>query len=432
VLPKVGIYEFLRDGLTGLPNRVLFDDRLRQALLVGARDLLSVAVLIVEIEQDSEAEHPRGGDCDDAVLEATARRLTSVLRQPDTVCRSGNNGFAVLLAGRTDVDGAAAVAWKILQAVGPAVSLGEVSVQVRACIGIALFPQHGADPEGLLRRANLAMWKAKRSHNGFSLFAPAQKMGTAGHAALVSDLQHCISRGELVLEYQPQIDLATGRTLGVEALVRWTHPSRGLLGPDLFMPLVERSGLIAQLTKWVLDESLHKLRFWRDRAIDLTMSVNLSARSLEGFDIVDTVTELTEFWGVPPDRLTLEITEGALINASAPSVLERLHHMGERLSIDDYGTGYSSLAYLQRLPFHEIKIDKSFVIDLASTPESATIVRSTVELGHNLGLTVCAEGVENASTQQMLIEYGCDAAQGYFISRPLPAEAFLSWLAESS
>jgi predicted signal transduction protein with EAL and GGDEF domain len=385
-------------------------------------------VLIVDTVQHRQSGRSESQECDDGVLKAVARRLTGVLREPDTVGRLGHDGFGVLLAGKTDADGAAAVAWKILKALEPAVVVCGQNVDVKASIGISLFPQHGADPEGLLRRASLAMWDAKRSKNGFALFAAAHDEGAAGHAALMTDLQHCIGRDELVLDYQPQIDLATGRTLGVEALVRWAHPSRGRLAPDLFMPLVERSGLIAPLTKWVLDEALHQLRQWRDCAIDLTMSVNLSARSLEGFDIVDTVTELTESWDVPPDKLTLEITEGALINASAPAVLERLQHMGERLSIDDFGTGYSSLAYLQRLPVHEIKIDKSFVIDLESGAESAKIVRSTIELGHDLGLKVCAEGVEDASAQEMLIDYGCDVAQGYFISRPLAADSLVAWL----
>jgi diguanylate cyclase (GGDEF)-like protein len=384
----------------------------------------------VDIMQQRETVGVEGQDCDDGVLKTVARRLTGALREPDTVGRLGQDGFGVLLAGKTDVDGAAAVAWKILKALEPAMVVGGQNVEVKASVGISLFPQHGSDPEGLVRRASLAMWDAKRAKNGFALFASAHDEGAAGHAALMSDLQHCIDRDELVLAYQPQVNLATGRTLGVEALVRWTHPNRGLLGPDLFMPLVERSGLIGPLTKWVLDAALHQLRQWRDCAIDLTISVNLSARSLEGFDIVDTVTELTETWDVPPDKLTLEITEGALINASAPAVLERLQHMGERLSIDDFGTGYSSLAYLQRLPVHEIKIDKSFVIGLASGAESATIVRSTIELGHDLGLTVCAEGVEDASAQEMLIDYGCDVAQGYFISRPLPAAGFVAWLGQ--
>jgi diguanylate cyclase (GGDEF)-like protein len=412
--------------VTGLPNRVLFHDRLRQAVLVAARESRPVAVLIVDVMQYRDVDP--GHDCDDGVLKAVSRQLTGVLRKPDTVGWLGNDGFGVLLTGSTEVDGAAGVAWKILHALEPVTAVGGRSVQVKASIGIALFPQHGADPEGLLRRASLAMWEAKRSQSGFALFAAAQDEGAAGHAALMSDLQHCIDRDELVLDYQPQIDLATGRTLGVEALVRWIHPSRGLLGPDLFIPLVERSGLIAPVTRWVLDEALGHLRHWRDGAMDLTVSVNLSARSLEGFDIVDTVSELTESWQIPPDKLTLEITEGALLNASAPAVLERLHRMGERLSIDDYGTGYSSLAYLQRLPVHEIKIDKSFVIDLASGTESATIVRSTIDLGHDLGVTVCAEGVEDESARQMLIGYGCDVGQGYFISRPLPAEGVLAWL----
>lgn len=422
-------HDGLHDRLTGLPNRSLFHDRFRQALLVAARETRPLVLLTMETDS-SPAGNGTAPIDSDIWVGAVAERLSGYLRAQDTVARLAEHEFAILPGGQTDLDGAAAVAWKLLQALEPPFAIEGATVHGKVSIGIALFPDHGADPELLLHRAELAMSEAKRGRSGFALFAAVPGDGAAGRLALIGDLRHCVSNEELVLHYQPRIDLTSGRTLGVEALVRWEHPRKGLLEPDLFVPLVERSGLIATMTRWVLNEALGQLRRWRDAELDLNMAVNLSARSLEGGDIVDTVAELTDAWGVPADRLTLEITEGTLINTAAPTVLERLHLMGQRLSIDDYGTGYSSLTYLQQLPVDEVKIDKSFVIDLASAEDTAKIVRSTIDLGHALGLTVCAEGVEDGGAQQMLAEFGCDSAQGYFISRPLAAPAMLAWLAE--
>jgi EAL domain-containing protein (putative c-di-GMP-specific phosphodiesterase class I) len=250
--------------------------------------------------------------------------------------------------------------------------------------------------------------------------------------ALLVDLRQCLARDELVLHYQPKIDLATRKISGVEALVRWRHPERGLLSPASFMPDVERIELIAPVTRWVLNEALRQQRIWRDEGIDVTMAVNISAHSLgEASNLPDTVAELTETWGTAPHRLTLELTESALIEATAPAILARLHDMGQKVSIDDFGTGYSSLAYLQRLPVDEIKIDRSFITSLATATDDEVIVRSTIDLAHNLGLTVVAEGIENESVLTMLIGYGCDSAQGFFFSRPCTAEEFTAWLNES-
>ena len=418
----------LRDALTGLPNRTLFDDRLRQALLAASRETQSLAVLVAEIAGLDEVDGLVAG-YGEALTQAIAARIETLLREEDTVARLGANDFAILPAGRGGEDGAASVAWKILQAVQPPFIIEGQAIRARLHIGIALYPEHGADPEILLRRAKSAGVEARRTGSGFAFFAANPDNHGLGHRALMADLKNCVGREELVLHYQPRIELLSGRTMALEALVRWDHPRDGLLEPDRFVPLAERSGVIPQLTRWVLDEALRQLRGWRDRQLDLSVAINLSARSLEGDDIVDVVAELTETWDIPPERLTLEVTEGMLINAAAPSVLDRLHRMGERLSIDDYGTGYSALSYLQQLPVDEVKIDKSFVIDLAAVSDTATIVRSTIDLGHDLGLEVCAEGVEDPAALQMLVKFGCDSAQGYFISRPLSADGVADWLA---
>jgi EAL domain-containing protein (putative c-di-GMP-specific phosphodiesterase class I) len=265
------------------------------------------------------------------------------------------------------------------------------------------------------------------------VFATEEEDETARRLTLLSELRDCIPRGELVLHYQPKVDL-TGvrRTTGVEALVRWRHPTLGLLMPAQFMPEAERSALIEPLTKWVLDEALHQQRVWSDAGLDLTMAVNISARSLtRGSDLPDTVARLTEAWGIEPGRLILELTERAIIDADVPDVLDVLHAMGERLAIDDFGTGHSSLVYLQRLPVDEVKVDRSFVVNLATVPGDAVIVRSTIDLAHNLGLTVVAEGVEDETALAVLVEYGCDSAQGYFFSPPCPADELTTWLTES-
>ena len=278
------------------------------------------------------------------------------------------------------------------------------------------------------------MAQAKSSGDGLAVFVADPEDQTARDGlTLLNDLRDGIPRGELVLHYQPKVDLNGGRrTTGVEALVRWQHPTDGLLMPAQFMPEAEQSELIEPLTRWVLNEALGQQRRWRDAGLDLTMAVNVSARSLtQHSDLPDTIAELTETWDIHPGRLILEVTENAIIDADVAQVLDRLHAMGQRLSLDDFGTGHSSLAYLQQLTIDEIKIDRSFVMHLPSVTDDAVIVRSTIELAHNLGLTVVAEGVEDEATLEMLVKDGCDSAQGYFFSRPCPADELTKWLTES-
>jgi predicted signal transduction protein with EAL and GGDEF domain len=325
-----------------------------------------------------------------------------------------------------------AVAWKIERTCAAGFKIDGEIVHVSASIGIAMYPQHGQTTAELLRRADIAMYVAKRSGRGHAVSDAAQEKQTAHQLALLVDLRQCIARDELVLHYQPKIDLESREICGVEALLRWHHPAHGLLGPASFIPEVERIEMIEPVTKWVLNEALRQQRVWHDQGIDLTMAVNISARSLgSSSDLPEIVAELIEAWGTPPDRLTLELTEGALIEAAAPGILTRLHDMGQNLSIDDFGTGYSSLAYLQRLPVDELKIDRSFVMRLGAASDDAVIVRSTIDLAHNLGLSVVAEGVEDELAMEVLSAYGCDSAQGYFFSRPCPADELTAWLSVS-
>ena len=305
------------------------------------------------------------------------------------------------------------------------------SVEMNASIGMVLAPLHGDNVDDLLRRADLAMYGAKRSGGGYALFASEQEEVPARRLALLDDLRHCVERDELALHYQPKIDLATRETIGVEALIRWNHPSGRLLMPGEFIPEIEGNELMVSISEWVIGEALAQLRVWRDDGFDLSMAVNLGARCLtQRARVLEPVEELTAASGVPPDKLTLELTESALIDTAGPDLLSRLT-MDERLSIDDFGTGYSSLVYLQRLPVVEVKADRSFVSSLATVKDDAVIVRSIIDLAHNLSLHVVAEGVEDQETLDLLLEFGCDAAQGYFFSRPVPAEELVPWLESS-
>jgi diguanylate cyclase (GGDEF)-like protein/PAS domain S-box-containing protein len=420
----------LHDPLTGLANRTLFADLLARSLASARRADEPRAVLMMDLDGFKNINDTLGHDRGDTLLKQVGERLVGTVRESDTVARLGGDEFAILPADATDLQAAVAVALKIQQACELPFTTNGETMHVSPSIGIARFPEHGTTSAELLHRADLAMYSAKRAGDGHAVFTMGQQDNTTDHLSLLEGLGRCVSRGELVLHYQPKIALDTGSITGVEALVRWQHPTLGLLAPGRFMPEVERTHLIASVTRWVLETALRQQRLWRDRGVDLTMAVNVSARSLRAASTLpETVTELTQLWGTVRGRLTLELTESALIGEAAPAVLSELHAMGQVLSIDDYGTGYSSLAYLQRLPVEEIKIDRSFVMNLASVSDDAIIVRSTIELAHKLGLRVIAEGVEDASAARMLAEYGCDEAQGFQYARPAPAEDLWDLLA---
>ncbi|MEA2151413.1 MAG: hypothetical protein QOD69_3243 [Solirubrobacteraceae bacterium] len=426
-------HRMLHDELTGLPNRALFGDRVDQALASAGRTDASCAVLVVDLDGFREINENRGREYGDRMLRAVGERLRESLRDSDTVARLGGDEFGVLPDEAADEAAAATIAWKIREGFERPHVIDEHAVDVRASIGIAFFPRHGRSTTDLLRRADLALHEAKGSGSGIAVFAADPEDQAARWLTLLSELRVGIPRGELRLHFQPKVELSAKRgTIGVEALVRWEHPEHGLLVPAQFMPQVERSELIEPLTRWVLNEALHQQRLWRDAGMDLTMAVNISARNLaRASGLPDTVAELTDAWGSTPQRVILELTEIAVIDADAPDALMALNTMGERLAIDDFGTGHSSLAYLQQLAVDELKIDRSFVMNLASAPSDAVIVRSTIDLAHNLGMNVVAEGVEDRTALDMLVEYGCDSAQGYFFSPPCPADEITTWLMDS-
>ena len=424
-------HQALHDNLTGLPNRVLFADRVTHAIRTGRRTGESLALLIMDLNEFKHVNDRFGHQHGDEVLKLVTARLTACLRAGDTVARLGGDEFGILCED-SDLAAAATVVWKMQQTLEPAFVVNGHAVEITASIGIALAPAHGDNVDDLLRRADLAMYDAKRSGEGYAMFAAEQEEMSARRLELLGDLRRCIDRDELVLHYQPKIDLATRETVGVEALVRWNHPSDGLLMPGAFMPEVERSELMIPLTEWVIDSALNQLQAWRNDGFDLAMSLNVGARCLApGTTMFETTDQLTKTLGIPPEKLTFEFTESALIDTTVPGILERLEKMEERLSIDDFGTGYSSLVYLQRLPVVEIKADTSFVMTMCSVKEDAVIVQSIIDLAHNLGVKVVAEGVEDEATMDLLTEYECDEAQGYYFSRPIPAADLTRWLETS-
>ncbi|MFL5846394.1 MAG: putative bifunctional diguanylate cyclase/phosphodiesterase [Solirubrobacteraceae bacterium] len=425
-------HQALHDDLTGLPNRVLFGDRVDHAIRAATRQGEELALLLLDLDDFKQVNDTLGHQHGDALLRQVAERLVSCLRKGDTVARLGGDEFGILPLVATDLAGAASVTWKVQKALEAPFDVDGHSIDMRASIGITLIPEHGDNVGDLLRRADLAMYDAKHSGSGYALFSTEQEEAPAARLELLGNLRHCIERDELVLHYQPKIDLQTREAIGVEALIRWNHPSGRLFMPDQFMPEVERNELMIPITKWVVEESLRQLAAWRADGYDLGVAVNLGARCLgQRDDFFEAINELASAHGVPPGKLTFELTESALIDTAGPGLVAQLESLDERLSIDDFGTGYSSLMYLQRLPVAEIKADRSFVMNMATVAADAIIVRSIIDLAHNLGVQVVAEGVEDEATMDMLIDFGCDEAQGYFFGRPMPGSDIAGWLATS-
>jgi predicted signal transduction protein with EAL and GGDEF domain len=348
------------------------------------------------------------------------------------VARLGGDEFAILPAGPCDESDARAIADKVLAALQAPFMVEEHAIHARMSIGVAVYPYHGDDAETLMRRADVAMYTAKRNHGGHAVYSPAQDEHAKRRLQLTGELRRAIPGRELVLHYQPRMAIAGGEISSLEALVRWEHPLHGMLPPSEFIPVAEDSDLIHPLTAWVAGEAIRQLRAFSEMGLDLSVAVNLSARNLADQRLPGMIEGLLSTWRVPAGRLRLEMTESVLMASDWQDVLAELHQLGCCVSIDDFGVGYSSLAYLQRLPVDEIKIDKSFVSDMVTNPENAAIVRSTIELGHNLGLKVVAEGVESADCLRMLARFGCDLAQGYHVAPPLTGPEIVAFMLDDA
>jgi predicted signal transduction protein with EAL and GGDEF domain len=352
------------------------------------------------------------------------------LRASDTVARLGGDEFAVVLPTAGDATLASRIARIIVQALEQPFSLGDQQVAVGASVGVAIYPEHGADPKTLLRHADVAMYVAKRGGGGYAVYSCEQDMNAPERLELIGQLRDAIHNDELILYYQPKLSLSTGRCIRVEALVRWRHSKRGLVAPDQFIPLAEQTGLIRPLTKWVLSAAVRQCRLWQDAGMTISVAVNLSMRNLHDPDLVEQIAALLQTYGVAAQLLKVEVTESAVMTdpTRALETLSRIRDMGVEVSIDDFGTGHSSLSYLKQLPVAEIKLDRSFVRDMQLNDNDFAIVRSTVELAHQLGLRVVAEGVEDRATWDLLVGMQCDAAQGYYMSPPLPASELATWM----
>ena len=423
-------HQALHDALTGLPNRVLFRDRVVQALHAAGRSEHGCAVMLMDLNHFKEINDTLGHHQGDRLLQEVAQRLRGSLRAGDTVARLGGDEFAILLHNGTDPAVAGTVADHVLERLREPFVVDTTTLQVGGAIGVACSPDHGTDVEQLMQRADIAMYAAKARSGGYAFFEPSQNHHSPRRLALAAALPGAIERGELRLAYQPKADLRTGRIVGVEALARWRHPELGTIEPAEFVPIAEQTGLIIALTSAVLDAALERVASWRALGHELTIAVNLSARSFLDARLADEIPELLAAHGLAAGCLELEITEAMLMHDQprAHETLERLAATGVSLSVDDFGTGYSSLAHLKRLPVDTIKIDKSFVLEMAEDEADEAIVRSTIELAHNLGLRVVAEGVESADAWLRLAALGCDLAQGYHLSRPLPAGGLLQLL----
>jgi len=427
-------HEALHDSLTGLPNRALLRKHL-EAELRGTSRGGSVVLMMLDLDHFKEINDTLGHNVGDSLLVDVARRLRSSIRAEQAfISRLGGDEFAVVAAVRAGDDlriTARSIAERLSAVLREPALLAGVRVDIQASIGIALSPDHGDDVDELMARVDVALYSAKEERGTFAFYDATRDQHTPERLGLLADLRDGMERGELLLHYQPQCEARSGLVVGMEALVRWQHPTRGLLYPDDFVPVAEQTGLIAPMTLVVLNEAAAQLRRWLDAGLRLSLSVNLSVRHLTDLSLPDQVDQILRSHRVPAELMTLEVTESTIMNdpTRAVTVLSMLRALGVKLAVDDYGTGYSSLAYLKRLAVDELKIDKSFIIGMLAEDESAVIVRSTIELGHNLGLRVIAEGVESAEIWQELLPLGCDLLQGYHLSRPMKAEDTIAWTA---
>ncbi len=424
------MHDATHDQLTDLPNRVLLRDRLEQAINSAKREKQKVALFILDLDRFKEVNDTLGHYSGDRLLKQVALRLRSAVRQSDTLAHLGGDEFAILLTvikASSDVD---VVRKKIQSVFKTPYVLEGLKLDVQAGIGAAIYPDHGRDMDSVMQKADIAMYAAKQHDSRFMLYSTDLARHSTQRLTMVGELRQGIENNELRLAFQPKIDARTNAVHGVEALVRWQHPQHGLVPPDEFIPLAERTGLIKPLSLWVLRQAVHQAATWRTDGLRLGIAINLSPSTLLDTELPDLITGVLASSPLQPEMITLEVTEGSLIKDPnrAMEILKRLADLNIRISIDDFGTGYSSLAYLRKMPATEVKIDKSFVMDMMNNENDAAIVRATIDLAHNLGLQVVAEGVESREIADRLRDLGCDLLQGYYFSKPIAAAELTEWL----
>ncbi len=431
--PQKAANQSERDPLTLLFNRQALLDRLDQEIRIGQASERCVSLLMLDLDGFKEINHTLGHQIGDDLLRQIAARLSKAMPPSNTVARLGGDEFAVVVPSAEGPEGASEATNEILKSLENSFDLNGLAVNVQASIGIALSPDHGTTADSLMQRADIAMYAAKRTKSGSAMYAPELNHTSQRRLFLMGELRRALIQDQLFLLYQPKVDLQTGETRGVEALVRWEHPQFGVIRPNRFISLAEKTGLIMPLTLWVIHAALRQSQAWQKLGLDLTTAVNLSVWNLQSQELPEQIEGLLETCSVDPARLQLEITESAIMVDPTRVLknLQRMSSMGLKFSIDDFGTGYSSLAYLKKLPVNEIKIDKSFVLNMPANNDDLVIVRSTIDLGHNLGLNVVAEGVESQEVMRQLALLRCDAAQGFFMSQPIPHTELARWVLES-
>ena len=423
-------HQALHDALTGLPNRTYLSRRLGETISRASRRGEHFALMILDLDRFKEINDTLGHHIGDLVLQQIAERLKTPLRRSDMIARLGGDEFAILLSP-VHADGSVTkLAGRLEKALEAPMQCKGMTLDVGASIGVAIFPDDGTDATELVQKADIAMYVAKNAGLPLAFYDPDRDHNSVRHLTLTGELKRAIEGEELELHYQPKISVETNRVIGVEALARWHHPKHGYVSAEEFITLAEQTGLIQNLTEWALRTSIEQCARWRAAGLDLSVSVNLSAKILQDGGLPQLIGDLLDEYGVEPEWLVAEITESAIMVDSdrSKAVIDRLAEKGMKLSIDDFGTGYSSLAYLKDLPVHELKIDKSFVMEMMENESDQVIVKSTIQLAHNLGLTVVAEGVESAEILALLADMDADVAQGYFMSKALPIGDFEDWL----
>lgn len=419
----------LRDSLTGLPNRTLFYERLRQAVTQAEHESHVVAVLLMDLDRFKEINDTLGHHVGDQLLQEIGPRIKSALREVDTVARMGGDEFLVMLPN-VDESAYECIAKKLLHVLEQPFFIKEFTLNIGVSIGISLYPEHGAHEDKLVQCADVAMYAAKRAGKGFSTYNEKQDEHSVARLAVLGDLRHAIDQDELALYFHPKIHVKDRCCTGFEALVRWPDNPNGYFNPDAFVPVAEETGAIRALTHWVLSKAIEECASWHRKGYRFDIAVNLSARDFLNPDLAHIVENLLLKYELAPAYLVLELTESAIMTDAelATQILTQLGDMGVRLAIDDFGTGYSSLENLKKFPVSELKIDKSFVMDMIHDDNDAIIVRSTIDLAHNLGLKVVAEGVINRDVWDLLEILRCDSSQGFYITKPMPAKDTLDFL----
>ena len=421
----------LHDNLTGLPNRVLLSDRLEQVLFHARRTNMPFSLFLMDLDRFKEVNDTLGHHFGDELLKMVSSRLLSCMRETDSIARLGGDEFALLLA-ETDYEETIHCAERIIASMNAPFEINEVSTESKVSIGIALYPDHGATVEALMQYADVAMYQAKRSQSGFAVYDPTQNIHTLRRLQLMNDLRDAVGNNKIINYYQPLIENKNKAVVSVEALARWIHPELGFISPDEFIPMAEQMGLIRLLTFQVLEQSLQDLTSWKSKGCELGVNINLSTYCLQDMALPEELESIINKFDITASQVEIEITESALMHdlSRARKMIDRLSDLNLKLAIDDFGAGFSSLNYLKNFPVDTLKIDKSFILDMCNSSNDKAIVKTIIELGHNLDCHVVAEGVESQKELDSLSLLEVDLLQGYFYSKPIAADEFIYWFLE--